>query len=429
MQQNRVINRPSEKLKVLLSALNEQTNFKNLYCCDDQFASKGIFDGSKYNLSLSNIDNTRDKRKDNTINFFDVVNLTQTKDDYSTGQESNNFDIALDDNLTEHKKSNKNMLKNKLSMQFFITNLQNDSRIKHFEQVEKEIIIDFWNVRSSISFYKQYIDYIEMNFIDKYNKYKRTTFKPFIVNNIPWREPSKTCSTFLDYLTPCKVTVKIDHALSDTIQKSLQKGLDTDDKNETFEDRIIYFSSLSKHFNQYETKIIQIKIENEDYDYLLKNAKELSVGHHTNVNFQEVVKKLPTDLLNSIVEKFEYDIGPISATKYGAYVIQNLVLHVQNDCTKELIKKYMAPNLKELLKHPIGNYSAQAIINFDYQFILDAFLKNFTELVNNELGFKVFKNCFFSFEKERKLIKEMLNRNKSSIERKKYNEILLLLKK
>lgn len=83
------------------------------------------------------------------------------------------------------------------------------------------------------------------------------------------------------------------------------------------------------------------------------------------------------DEICELIKCIGYDLAPISATKYGAYVIQSLILSSISKNSQNLISCYLEANGRFLITHEIGNYTIQKVLRFDEELIFDLFMKDF----------------------------------------------------
>ncbi|KAM0676364.1 hypothetical protein GVAV_000329 [Gurleya vavrai] len=384
MQKNHIISKPSERLQIFLSDFIIEKEKKEFKYCDDQ----------SIEIKLNkNINYRQINKLENNKHIIENEILKKIK----------NTDLNLQnkqDNIIEEKNIE---IKNTL----FLINLDFDKRIKSYKQIDKLLTIEFWSVSECISFYKQYIVSYDMKFINKWQYKYGVEIERSVYQNYPWREPNCNLAFYNNITHPCKMTLQVKYKKIDVKPKKINDG-------SCFALKVEYFKSLSKHFDAYELKVMQLNAENEDYDFIFRNTKELAVGLSTNMLFQETLKNLSKKDLVMVINRLGYDIGPIAATKYGAYVIQTLITLIKDKDEQDLIINYIKNNIIELLKHPIGNYSAQAIANFDSNFLFEIFIDNMTELLNDDLGFKVFKNCLTFFESQNSLIKKKIKQIKKS---------------
>ncbi|RVD90970.1 hypothetical protein TUBRATIS_25910 [Tubulinosema ratisbonensis] len=172
-------------------------------------------------------------------------------------------------------------------------------------------------------------------------------------------------------------------------------------KNEVFNefnDRIVLFGTIFKKISNQELESIEESFKQGDFDCILKNAKELCVGVQSNIFMQDVLKSINQDQLKFLIDELEYDIGPISATKYGAYVIQTILNLVATPNLQKLVVHYFEKYASLLISHPLGNYSIQTLKKYDRNFFISLILDNFEPIIQTNIGLKVFKKSIDLFE-------------------------------
>lgn len=403
MNQNKFVCKPSEKLKVFIpldlpNAVNDIKSFssaQNKQCDSLNF----LLSHQKKNTKIENKELQLEKKHE-CDNSNHITNTKMSKSVLNIDLKNTTYDLKM-----------------------FVKNLEYDLRVKKYNQNENEITIDFYNINSSISFYKQYLCCYDMQFINKVNlnwidsaKFKdaemQTNFS--IYNN-----------TFFNNLLPFKIVLNSkDEEINDDTKMLTTSSKQ---KKDLFYQKIKYYTSICKFFTPCEIKKMQIDIENNCYSFVFRFTKELAVGLYTNVFFQEILQNLSQDQLLIIVKNLSYDIAPISCTKYGAYVIQTIIHKCKDTNLQKLTKQYMKPYMIELLQNQIGNYSAQSILSFDEVFVLDVFYKNLIELLNNDLSLKVFKKCYSLFKPNNIEIDKKINDVYNSLHKNKQVDIIAFL--
>lgn len=172
-------------------------------------------------------------------------------------------------------------------------------------------------------------------------------------------------------------------------------------KNEIFNefnDRIVFFGTIFKKITSQELESIEESFKQGDFMLILRNAKELCVGVQSNIFMQEVLKSINQEQLKLLIEELEYDIGPISATKYGAYVIQTILNLVTTKDLQNLVLYYFKKYAPLLISHPLGNYSIQTLKSFDPDYYKSIFMENFESVTQTNIGLKVFKKSIDIFD-------------------------------
>ncbi|KCZ80898.1 hypothetical protein H312_01671 [Anncaliia algerae PRA339] len=171
-------------------------------------------------------------------------------------------------------------------------------------------------------------------------------------------------------------------------------------KNEVFNefnDRIVFFSTIFKKLGEEDLKIIEDSFKQGNFLCILNHAKELCVGAQSNIFMQEVLKSITEENLKCLIYELEYDIGPISATKYGAYVIQCILNLVKTPEVKKLVLHYFKKYAPLLITHPLGNYSIQTLKKFDSSFFASIFIDHLESVIQTNIGMKVFKKSLDLF--------------------------------
>lgn len=281
-----------------------------------------------------------------------------------------------------------------ITQEFVIEALKHDLRVRNFRKnSESEITVFFYTIEESISFYQQYFKMTEMYF-----KYE---------NDL------KICSSFdlneivLNFdLYPTEIYSFKDVQISKPI-----KVLET---FEDFELRIDHFNKMKSIYSKGEIKRISNFMESSDFDYILINIKELCVGSATNLIIQSMIAEITDKQLCKLIKALGTDISAISCSKYGAYTIQKLIMACHSKKSQDLLVHNFGPQGRFLLCHEIGNYTIQRILLFNESYISDLFIKNLENMIQNELGIKVFKRCF-ELLKEKKGVVEALGKLKSSV--------------
>lgn len=391
MELNKMISIPSEVIKITLISKKEDIR-RSLTDSDSFWKFKCNKTSANKSVDVnSNILCRLDIKPKSKLDFYE---LNKSK-----------YDVVKSEDKTDN-----------IRCQLIVQNLEFDRRIRKYEKYDDIITVYFWNMKGSISFYQQYFLSLNMNF-GKEQKMEHDSqgWRDYTLNNdFPL--------SFTTLPTICKEkTIKIseDKPVEQTPLKY----------NFNFNERILYFSELSKYFSINDLKHLQNTLEENSYDMIFENPRELAVGIASNVIFQDIIKRIDQQCLENVVDNLNYDLAPISATKYGAYAIQNLISCLKTGSAIQKVKKYFNPFIFELCRHPIGNYTVQKILKLDGNYIFKHLIDRFVDIISDDLAFKVFKNCLESFVDRHEVVKELILIKGKDIDPKKTNELIQLLKK
>lgn len=275
---------------------------------------------------------------------------------------------------------------------FILESIRYDTRVKTYQDLEEEITVHFGTLEDAISFYQQYIKLVKMTFVQQYDMdFLSGAFDLSYENTIKIKLP------------PCEQ----EESSSESIDKeflhlkpfseyydSYEAGILS---KEEFFSKVEYFNRMKGLYSKNEIKKIQSEIELKDVShsdsFVFLNAKELAVGAASNVFFQSIVKDMNDEQVCELIKCLGYDIAAISATKYGAYSIQSLILACTTSRSHALINKYFGEYGKYLFCHEIGNYSIQRILLFDEEYVLEIIKNELKNIIEDVLGFKVLKRC------------------------------------
>lgn len=285
-------------------------------------------------------------------------------------------------------------------LDFIVLIIQNDIRIKDYRISDNLLVLKFNLLEDSISFYKQYLNIFQMKFDDK-----SVQTMNFLNINV------STIEKLLDFnclnVDDCKVGCDLSLNKPDVPVKCY--NIETNQNKMEFDSRVEYFNRMRSIFTKSDYKKIELCLESGNYDYIIENCKEISVGISTNVLMQALIKKLDDEGLCLLINSFGQDIVPISATKYGAYVIQILLIAVKTSKSQSIVSRYFKPWGQFLITHEIGNYTIQKLIRFESELIFEFFIDNFENIINNEFGFKIFKRCLPFFSDKKKKLREKVS--------------------
>lgn len=413
MEQHKLINKPSETIKISLvekevEIISDADDIDTLICDNIIHVNDKIQNQKENELNEK-------ERYDNCDNNLNMKNYTL---DFNK-----ELGRIYQGNNVEKKMINEDYYKefNGMSTEFIIQNLKYDKRVKNYERKGDYIFVYFWSVADSISFYKQYFHVIDMNFSNNFMANNIDSNEFGGANFVIWREIDKNYNFMFANLSYNSVILPLKSSPKKETKK-IVKSSDTD-KIFSFDQRLLHFTNLSKFFSPQDLKRMHLLAENNDFSFLFEYTKELAVGITSNILMQESLKKMSQINLLNIINLIGYDMGPISATKYGAYVIQTLISLIHDKTSQTNIKKFMSHYIVTLIKHPIGNYAVQKILRFDPDYILDFFCSNFSEIINDDLGYKVFKKCFESFESQYSKLNKALLKFREKIDDKRFLEL------
>lgn len=286
--------------------------------------------------------------------------------------------------------------------------LINDLRIKNIYQNQWYILIEFWSTSEAITFYKQFYKNIEMKFIDKYcfnvtrTLHHYTIIKTYITNNCIYNKLNTDKIYNINQLLNFKININY----KDNNITSYYPSIYTE---ANFKKRINYFNGLKNLYSKEDTKKLKILINRGNKNILLTNIKELCVGIFTNILLQYELMQMSEHEIFDVINHLNYDIAPISATKYGAYVIQKLIDNTKSLKNQELLCKYFALNGRYLIFHTIGNYSIQQLLIFDNNKIKELFIDELYRIIEHSIGYKVFLKSIKYFSNYQTEIYNKLN--------------------
>lgn len=366
-------------------------------------------------LLMVNYDKRKCQEDEIALNFYDLDPELK---------KSSKFNLS--ENILNRKPRNhviqvKNGL---LNRDFILQTLKFDIRVRRFEERDGSIMVEFDTVDSSLSFYKQYINLVDMNFLADFgydiffSDWKISGYSSDLING-----------DFKPFVENIQKKDDRTHCISQGISM------------EELHSRIHYFNSLKSLYpedklqkaNTKNNKIAEKGVVDKlledamrNTDFIIENAKELAVGNTTNVPLQERFREMNEDEMCRFIDRLGNDISAISATKYGAYTIQALISACNTDKTRQLICKYFGENGKYLILHEVGNYSIQKILLFNPDYVFELIVSNLSLILGDFLGFKVLKRCIPALKNKKIQLKEKLE--ETSKNEKKVQEILNLIK-
>lgn len=287
------------------------------------------------------------------------------------------------DDFQANKKAKKLRVRN-LDIEFVVDNLKFDLRVKDFEITNEYVLVYFFCKADSLSFYKQYFKYLDLSFS----------------SSCDWLSPSVPLTGSFD-IEIGNSFAREQIGIQDAKPYESEVAEEEVYSRKRFIERIEYFNQLKSCFNKTDLKIMMINLEKGETDFVFSNTKELAVGSKSNKIMQDAIKIMSGHELDKVYEHLEYDIVPISATKHGAYTIQTLLNYSTNSSHRNYISKYFAKEGEFLLAHEIGNYTFQKILSFNNDLVCQFFISNFDDVINTDLGMKVFKRCIEHLEDQK----------------------------
>ncbi|AFM98572.1 hypothetical protein EHEL_070450 [Encephalitozoon hellem ATCC 50504] len=345
--------------------------------------------------------------KEVSIDFFDLNSAERKqqmefKDDYDEAKEGLH--------LYGHDIS-----KGVLERSFIEGMLENDIRVKDIKYGGDLIFIYFFTVEDSISFYKQFLPYVEIHFSEAYDfeqavllsssEWASITLSSMYNSSKDNDACDQSSSGLLENGSHLESRKYVTCEYMEDESAVCFHGTDTE-SNEwhgelseriLFEKKIEHFTHLRNFFSRSEVKAMMQSLEVGNIDFVFKNTKELAVGNQSNKVMQEAIGLLPDVGIARIIQNLGYDIAPIAANKHGAYTVQMLISVSKTSLTQNLLSKYFRKFGGFLITHEIGNYTIQKILRFDPNLIFELFISNIKDVVGSELGIKVLKRCLEFF--------------------------------
>jgi hypothetical protein len=399
---NLAIERPTTLIKITKSdfekdsldeSINKNLNYSSIdfYNLEDENDFEPNFDDSKMFNKMS----TKDTEHYNiTANMYLYEKSEIIKDErYPFKLVSNQFTKK---NLIETKNGclrrffndpSSKIKSSKIDNLFVISTLRFDLRVKSYVILDESILVYFLSENDSLSFYKQYYNFLELSFLQSCN----------------WSP----------VLTPCLISN------TNIIYSQEENQIDVELKN-NIQQEIVYerkrFVEMVDHFNQLKSEFAKSELIKMAEDlskgktaFVFNNTKELAVGSKSNKIMQDAIKIMSGEEIDRIYECLEYDVVPISATKHGAYTVQTLLNYSTNASHRKMISKYFAKEGEFLLAHEIGNYTFQKLLSFDVDLVSSFFVSNFDDVVEHDLGLKVFRRCSEYLNKYKDILLDKLN--------------------
>jgi hypothetical protein len=282
------------------------------------------------------------------------------------------------------------------SDEFIRVALENDVRVKSAKYASNLVFIYFYTTEDAVSFYRQFYSLADISFSHAYD-YEQV----MLLTCAEWSNLQLT-NTKEDEQRPRRRPAADSGRPRDSVanDKSLRKMI--------FDKKVEYFTKIRNFFTKAEVKAMAQSLEEGNIDFVFKHTKELAVGNHSNKIMQDTIKMLSEEELARVIEKIEYDIAPIAANKHGAYTVQMLISASKTEVTQGLLSKYFREAGEFLIAHEIGNYTVQKLLRFDSELVFNFFMSNLPDVIEKELGMKVFKRCLEFFSDKKKVLLERI---------------------
>ncbi|KAI5168597.1 hypothetical protein PAEPH01_0263 [Pancytospora epiphaga] len=381
--------------------------------------------------------------------------------------------------------------KNTSEMDFIILSLQNDIRVRSFNINGSSVSISFWTIADSISFYKQYFSVKAMRFctsgslcdfeflskelkvgkelskskitVNPYKAYSKQRFEGMLYGSekdafIEREVTLEKVSLALNQLQSNRYNYKESDFIKSTLYPSdddninkdknesneiilLNKETKKDSENclkegtntgaawtkEQFFQRVDYFNRMKYFFSKSDVKKMEALYDEGRLSFLYQNSKEISCGCFSNVVMQNAVKGVGEKGLIEIIKNLGSDIVPISATKYGAYTVQTIILSAPGNGSQRLLSQYFKESGHFLIDHEIGNYSIQKMLRFDDALVFELCMVSLPSILGSNLGLKVFKRCIEFFKDKYEDVREIVKQCEVSENREAQQMLLELL--
>lgn len=304
-----------------------------------------------------------------------------------------------------------------LEKSFIETALRNDIRVKDIKHGGDLIFIYFFTLEDSISFYRQFLPYVELHFSDSSDLEQVLLLTPSEWASISLSStghgaspPSLGERTWLE-MDSGEDSMSV-HGVESSSGSDATASPWSDATNShkglspevVFEKKIEYFTHLRNFFSKSEVKAMAQSLEAGRIDFVFKNTKELAVGSQSNKIMQEALGLLSEAEIARVIQALGHDIAPIAANKHGAYTIQMLISVSKTTCTQSLLSKYFRDLGGFLITHEIGNYTIQKILRFDPDLIFEFFMLQIDDVAKSTLGMKVLRRCLEFFPDKRPLL-------------------------
>lgn len=390
---NLTIEKPSTLIKIAKTQNKEQLINTNIY---KNFQHEGI---NFYNINLSNSQYVLDESKilNDLSNmqgkFENDINETKNKK-IKLWKLQNLKSLKPKEIITNNFTFSPYLLNSNIDQIFIFSTLKFDLRVKNFIIFDDYIMVYFFCLSDSLSFYRQYYHFFELSFQ--------------VIND--WR--SNSLDNLLEQEKKYLFSKKPFDEKNDFNYLNEIKSEKTEYGRKRFFSQVEYFNNLKSGLSKVEILQMINDLDNCNIDFVFKDTKKLAVGSKSNKIMQDAIKIMSGDEISKTYDCLEYDIVPICSTKHGAYTIQTLLNYSTNKHHRRLISKYFKKEGEFLLAHDIGNYTFQKLLTFDPNLVRNFFLSNFEDVLNSELGFKVFKRCSDHLEKcKNDIMKILLQRS------------------
>ncbi|ORD94697.1 hypothetical protein ECANGB1_150 [Enterospora canceri] len=303
-----------------------------------------------------------------------------------------------------------------IDMEMFLRKqIASDLRIREETSKGKKKLIEFWSIEDAIQFYKQYFSMFKMRFVGEFELYKCALINEKDLNRTKMREFYEKNEIFK------AKNIEIEHEESFVLDYYKPGKKQSTEMNETltckrFMERVQFFNNMHNLFSKNDAKKFKLLLERGVDDFLYQNTKELCVGMYTNVVVQDHLQRMSETDIQNLIMKMEGDIAPIAATKYGAYVIQRIILCVKSTNNQKLLCNFFMKNGLYLICHEIGNYTIQKLLIFNNKEIRSLFLDNLAYITENPIGHKVWtKNIKYFMDEENDILEQQRYENNAQI--------------
>lgn len=264
-----------------------------------------------------------------------------------------------------------------------IFNCNNSSEKQHPKE-NSNCLIDDWS-EANKEFYEYKISEMEDS-----SDIDRISYK----HVIKFQEVKQENTEIMSLMDTKNETQAMEHSELSVAELSIEE------RKILFLERVKYFNKMKNNFSKNDLKKMSSSYEEGRLSFLFLNSKEVSCGCLSNILMQNAIKAFDESQLCEIIKNLGTDIAPISATKYGAYTVQTIILCATSKPSQQLLSKYFEQHGEFLITHEIGNYTIQKILRFDEDLVYNLCMQGLVEIMNNPLGVKVFRRCL-EFFKER----------------------------
>lgn len=272
--------------------------------------------------------------------------------------------------------------------------IRRETAIRSSSVLCSAVYLFFWSVSDAISFYRENKESYRIEFARRYH-YESERYK----NEHHAEQPEVHHTPLVDFREGDTDRLQ---SVAQLIETGLAPVVHGHAEAEgyvltQFNERILFFGSISKIFTPAELKKIECMFKSGKTGAVMSSAKELCVGAQSNIMMQDLLRHLSSEQLLDFVHRLGYDIGPISATKYGAYVVQTVLEMAKCEAMRSAIVEYFERYAACLITHPLGNYSIQTVGTFSPVFLRKVLLHNFSDIVKSHIGIRVLKRSLHMF--------------------------------